>query len=272
MKYLKYILLTVCALPLLASCAKSGPAGEAAPDVSLRSSYTEFEGGQAAVEIRLSHFIHSDVKVTLSVEGIEADAVTYESEVVIPAGSVKKNVGLSIDGKKVELHKDYSVLVKLQSAEGASLTGNTSVSIAARIDEVRNWDYTPNPVSTWNPYPYAYSGYCYIYMYAAPEWYQIDFFPVDEGDLSDPVFLLKKMDAFADEINALYEQYKDVYSAKTDILCHFSSAAYATCKYGTSTHYVGVSDPGRYWLLMMEFDTDLVPTGNYKSDVFTFSN
>lgn len=271
MKYLKYILLSFCALPFLASCAKSGLAADEVPEVSLQSSYTEFQGGQAAVEIRLSHFIHSDVKVFVTVEGIEEDAVTYDKEVIVPAGAVKKNLGISINGRKVELHKDYTVVVKLESAEGADLAGNASVSLGARVDEVRNWDFTPNPVSTWNPYAYVYNNYCYIYMYAAPEWYQIDFFPYDEGDLSDPVFLLSKMDAFADEINALYEQYKDVYSEKTDVLCHFTSAAYASYKYGTTTYYVGVSTPGRYSLLMMEFDTDLVPTGNYKSDVFTYS-
>ena len=253
------------------SCEKNTFEPDVTPDVSLKTGYTEFEGGIAAVEMRLSHFIHSDVTAVISVEGIEEGAVKFDPEVTIPAGAIKTNIALSLDGKKVELHKDYTVTVKVQSVEGANLTSAAAVTLGARVDEVRKWEFTPNPVSTWNPYAYAYNGYCYIYMYAAPEWYQIDLFPADEGDVTDPVFLLKKMDAFADEINDLYEQYKDVYSAKTDILCHFTSASYASYKLGTTTIWVGVSDPGRYTLLMMEFDENLVPTGNYKTSVFTFS-
>jgi|GEM_PF-4457896 len=275
MKTFRYITAAVLALAGLLSCQKSPFEPDVTPDVSLKTNYTEFESGMAAVEMRLSHFIHSDVKAVISVEGIEEGAVKFDPEVTIPAGAIKTNVALTLDGKKVELHKDYTVTVKVQSVEGANLTSDTSVSLNARVDEVRNWEFTPNPVSTWNPYPYAPSGYnyCWIYIYSAPEWFQIDIFPYDDGDMSDPVLLIKKMDAFADYINELYETYKDVYSAKTDVLCHYTgSNMYASYKYGSNTAYVGTGEEGRYWLLMMEFDKDLVPTGNYKTVAFTYSN
>mgnify|MGYP002625492478 CR=1 FL=1 len=275
MKTFKYITAAVLALAGLLSCDKNTIESDTTPEVSLSTSYTEFESGMAAVEMRLSHFIHSDVKAVISVEGIEDDAVKFDPVVTVPAGAIKTNIALTLDGKKVELHKDYTVTVKVKSVEGAKLTSAASVSLNARVDEVRKWEFSPNAVSTWNPYPYAPSGYnyCWIYIYSAPEWFQIDIFPYDEGDMADPVFLLKKMDAFADYVNELYETYKDVYSAKTDVLCHYTgSNMYASYKTGTSSTYVGTGEEGRYWLLMMEFDTDLVPTGNYKTVAFTYSN
>ena len=272
MKTFKYITAAVLALSGFLSCEKNTFEPDVTPDVSLKTSYTEFESGMAAVEMRLSHFIHSDVTAVISVEGIEEGAVKFDPEVTIPAGAIKTNIALSLDGKKVELHKDYTVTVKVQSVEGANLTSAAAVTLGARVDEVRNWEFTPNPVATWNPYPYAYNGFCFIYIYSAPEWFQIDFFPYDEGDVTDPVFLVKKMDAFADYINELYETYKEVYTAKTDVLAHYTgSNMYASYKNGSSTSYMGVSVPGRYTLLMMEFDENLVPTGNYKTGVFTFS-
>ena len=275
MKTFKYITAAVLALAGLLSCDKNTIESDTTPEVSLSTSYTEFESGMAAVEMRLSHFIHSDVKAVISVEGIEDDAVKFDPVVTVPAGAIKTNIALTLDGKKVELHKDYTVTVKVKSVEGAKLTSAASVSLNARVDEVRKWEFSPNAVSTWNPYPYAPSGYnyCWIYIYSAPEWFQIDLFPYDDGDMSDPVLLLKKMDAFADYINELYETYKDVYSAKTDVLCHYTgSNMYASYKTGSSDTYVGTGEEGRYWLLMMEFDTDLVPTGNYKTVAFTYSN
>ena len=275
MKTFKYITAAVLALSGFLSCEKNTFEPDVTPDVSLNTSYVEFENGMAAVEMRLSHFIHSDVTAVISVEGIEEGAVKFDPEVTIPAGAIKTNIALSLDGKKVELHKDYTVTVKVQSVEGANLTSAAAVTLGARVDEVRKWEFTPNPVSTWNPYPYAPSGYnyCWIYIYSAPEWFQIDIFPYDDGDMSDPVLLIKKMDAFADYINELYETYKDDYSAKTDVLCHYTgSNMYASYKTGSSNTYVGTGEEGRYWLLMMEFDTDLVPTGNYKTVAFTYSN
>lgn len=274
MKRYLHIWLLPLTLLVLFSCQKSRLVSDTVPDVSIKSSMEAFDGTLATVDIVLSHFIHSDVTVTISVEGMEEEALPYDPVVVIPAGAVKKQVSLSIKPKLVELHRDYTVTVRILSADGANLTGNAPVTLQARIDEYRNWDFEPVFQSSWNMYPYVPSGYttCWIYMYAAPSYYQIDLFPAEEGDLTDPSFLLKRMDAFADRINQLYEENKDSFANKTDILCKWGgSSGYATYYIGSTQHWISTTEAGRWNLLMMEFDEDLVPTGAYKNDAFTLA-
>lgn len=275
MKRYKYILwLIPFAVMALFACQKSKLKPDTVPDVTITSSMDAFDGTLATVDIVLSHFIHSDVTVRIAIEGMDEEALPYDPVVVVPAGAVKKQLTLSIKPKLVELHKDYTVTVRLLSAEGANLKNAAPVSLQARIDEYRNWDFEPVFQSSWSMYAYVPSGYttCWIYMYAAPAYYQIDMFPASEGDLADPSFLLKRMDAFADEINRLYEENKDSFSGKTDILCKWGGAAgYATYYIGSTQHWISTSEEGRWNLLMMEFDENLVPTGAYKNDAFTLA-
>ena len=273
MKINRYCLLLPLLL-LLGSCQRDKQAAEPVPDVSLESPMTAFDGTICSVSVVLSHFIHSDVTVTLAIDGMDEEALPYDPVVVVPAGAVKRTVSLNIKPKLVELHKDYTISVRIVKAEGANLLSTAPVTLSARIDEYRNWDFEPEYHGEWSMYAYVPSGYeyCWIYMYAAPAYYAIDLFSAEEGDLSDPAFLLKRMDSFADAIQTRYEDNKDKVSAKTDVLCRWTGASgYAMWTVDGATHYVGTGEEGRWNLLMMEFDADLVPTGAYKNDAFTLA-
>ena len=131
--FIKSALLTLGAIAVLASCdlLKKDDVF-----VSVSAASTSFINGKANVVVSLSAVSGSNVEVSLSCDGnIPSDAVSFNSSVEVPSGSISTDVTVFVDTDKLSPGQ-YEANISIASVKGAKVdpSGN-SCSIFLTVQE-----------------------------------------------------------------------------------------------------------------------------------------
>ena len=99
------------------------------PEVDLHADAQFISDKTAKVQISLAKATSADVKVTLETDTESKASVSYDKEVVIPAGETTKEIVVTVDIPDGLDSGVYPVIIKIASAENAELGKSTSVTI-----------------------------------------------------------------------------------------------------------------------------------------------
>ena len=121
------------------------------PDVFIQSNSESFTDGKATMKLALSQAAAEDIAVTFSFvseyEGysvIGSDALTFDNPVTIPAGSVTKDVEITLDESKLEVGDNVAGIV-IDKIEGPGKKASTKQTAwifavgALKAEEVTTW-------------------------------------------------------------------------------------------------------------------------------------
>ena len=99
------------------------------PEVDLHADAQFISDKTAKLQVSLAKATTADVKIKLETDAESKASVTYDSEVVIPAGETTKEIVVTVDIPDGLASGVYPVIIKIAEAENAQLGKSTSVTI-----------------------------------------------------------------------------------------------------------------------------------------------
>ena len=99
------------------------------PAVNLHADTNFASDKTAKLTVSLAKATSKDVKVKLATDAASTATVTYDSEVVVPAGETSKEITVTVDIPENLAAGSYAAIIKIESAENGEVGTSASVTI-----------------------------------------------------------------------------------------------------------------------------------------------